>query len=229
VSARGVFISGTDTNCGKTCVGQALARDARAAGKRVRILKPVETGCEERHGSRVPADALALAEAAGDDRPMASLCPFRLSLPAAPEIAARQEGVRIELEPLLQAFEATAADADLVLVEGAGGLLVPLAPGLDMAGLAEALGLPILVVARASLGTINHTRLTLEALRSRGLALCGVVFSHTEADLSAADRANLDLLLEDLPAPFRLELAHGSKSLGSDFDFAGFFDSLSER
>jgi len=216
---RGLFVTGTDTGCGKTSVACALARTARAAGLRVRVLKPVETGCEERAGERVAADARALAEAAGDAREPDALCPYRLTLAAAPEIAARREGVRIDPERLDAAFAAAADpphDVDLLLVEGAGGLLVPIGDGLDMAGLAARWKLPLLVVARAALGTINHTLLTLEAARSRGSRVAGLVFSHTEPELSAADRENLDLLLADPPVAAWAELAHGQRTLDLD-------------
>jgi dethiobiotin synthetase len=193
----------------------------RATGRRVRVLKPIETGCAPH-----PADALALAEAAGDDAPLERLCPYRLALPAAPEAAARAEGVKLELEPIARALATARADADLVIVEGAGGLLVPIGPGLDMAGLALALELPVLVAARAALGTINHSLLTLEAARARGLRVAGLVVSHTAPDLPPADRRNLELLLERLPAPFLGELAHGAKRLPAGFDAAAFLSAL---
>ena len=213
-----VFVTGTDTGCGKTSVACALARSVRAAGKRVRVLKPIETGCER----GVPADALALAQAAGDDAPVERLCPYRLEIPAAPEVAARAERTAIELAPIEAALALARADADLVIVEGAGGLLVPISPRLDMAGLAGHLRLPILVATRAALGTINHTLLTLEAARARGLRVLGVVVSHTRADLSPADRRNLDLLLERLPVPFLGELPFGARQLPLGFDSAAF-------
>ena len=214
MTAPGVFVTGTDTGCGKTRVGCAVARAWRAAGRRVRVLKPVETGCERLGGGEpAPADARALAEAAGDDAPLDRLCPYRLELPAAPEVAARAAGVEIRLDRIAAALARAREDADCVLVEGAGGLLVPLAPGLDMAGLAAALDLPLLVVARAALGTINHTRLTLEAARARGLRVAGVAVSHTTPGLPGAERRNLDRLIEDLPAPFLGELPHGADSL----------------
>jgi len=213
-----VFVTGTDTGCGKTAVACALARSLRAAGRRVRVLKPIETGCER----GVPADALALARAAGDDAPLERLCPYRLALPAAPEVAARSVGLAIELAPIEAALARARTDADLVLVEGAGGLLVPITSALDMAGLAARLRLPILVVARAALGTINHTLLTLEAARARDLRVLGVVVSHTTAALTAAERRNLDLLIERLPVPLLAELPFGELELPAGFDGAAF-------
>lgn len=213
-----VFVTGTDTGCGKTAVACALARTVRATGRRVRVLKPIETGCE--HG--VPADARALAEAAGDDAPLERLCPYRLALPAAPEVAARAEGMSIDVARIEAALARARNDADLVIVEGAGGLLVPVTADLDMAGLARRLGLPLLVAARAALGTINHTLLTLEAAGARELRILGVVVSHTNPALAAADRRNLDLLLERLPVPFLGELPFDGKVLPASFDCAAF-------
>lgn len=209
-----VFVTGTDTGVGKTAVACAIARSARRAGLRVRALKPVETGCARGPGSTlVPADALALAAAAGDDAPLERLCPYRLELPAAPQIAAAAAGESLGLARIAEALAAARKDADLVLVEGAGGLLVPISPALDMAGLAAQLGLGLVIVARAALGTINHTLLTLEAARARGLRVLGVAISHTTAVHSDADRRNLDQLLARLPAPFLGELAHGASEL----------------
>ena len=213
-----IFVTGTDTGCGKTAVACALARSFRGAGQRVRILKPIETGCL----GGVPADALALAEAAGDDASVERLCPYRLGMPAAPEVAARAEGVAIALAPIEAALAHARADADLVIVEGAGGLLVPISPGLDMAGLANHLRLPVLVATRATLGTINHTLLTLEAARARDLRVVGVVVSHACAALSPADRRNLDLLIERLPVPLLAELGFGALHLPASFDATAF-------
>ncbi len=213
-----VFVTGTDTGCGKTAVASALARTLRAAGKRVRVLKPIETGCVD----GVPADALALAHAAGDAAPVERLCPYRFALPVAPEVAARAERVAIDLARIESALALARKVADLVIVEGAGGLLVPIAPGLDMAGLARRLRLPLVVAARAALGTINHTLLTLEAARARDLRVLGVVVSHSSAALSAADRRNLDLLLERLPVPLLGELGFGARLLPASFDAAAW-------
>jgi dethiobiotin synthetase len=210
---RAIFVSGTDTGCGKTAVATSLARAARERGLRVRVLKPVETGCASEGGDLVASDALKLARAAKDTRPLERICPYRFRMAAAPEIAARAERKAIDPERIDAAYQDAAARADLVLVEGAGGLLVPLAPGLDMAGLARRLGLPLLIVARAALGTLNHTKLSLEAARGRGLRVLGVLVSHTTPRLSAAERANLDLLLEQLSVPFLGELPFGCEKL----------------
>jgi dethiobiotin synthetase len=199
-----VFISGTDTDCGKTAVGVALATAARNSrpGFRVRVLKPIETGCVD----DVAEDARKLAAAAADDRPADAICPYRLKLPAAPSVAAEVEDEKLELEVIQRAYREAEKDADLLIVEGAGGLRVPILPGLDMVGLIRALDLPLLLVARAKLGTINHTLLSLEVARHEGIEVAGVVISHTTPDLSEADRQNLDALLGALNVPFLTEL-----------------------
>jgi len=179
---------------GKTVVACALLRGLRSRGLDAGGMKPIETGV----GPEGPRDAIALLAAAGGTDELASVCPQRFALPAAPTVAAAAEGRRVDLNMVWRAFASLAARHRCLVVEGAGGLLAPAAEGSSMADLAAELGLPLLVVARASLGTINHTRLTLEAATRRGLALAGVVISHGAALLPAADRANLAALRAEL-------------------------------
>jgi len=186
----GLFVTGTDTGVGKTVVACALVRALRARGLDAGAMKPAETGV----GPEGPLDALALAEAAGGADPLDDVCPQRFALPAAPTVAAAAEGRAVDRAAIRSAFARLRERRDLVVVEGAGGLLVPLAEGASMADLARELGLPVVVVARAALGTINHTLLTLEAAASRGLRLAGVVVSHAGGPLSEADAANLGAL-----------------------------------
>ena len=186
----GFFVTGTDTGVGKTFVACALARGLRGRGLDVGVMKPVETGV----GPDGPQDARALRAAAECSDALGEICPLALPLPAAPSVAAEGAGVGIALSWLRDRFRALAARHRWMIVEGAGGLLVPLSPEATMADLAGALGLPLLVVARGRLGTINHTRLTLEAATSRALSLAGVVVSHADGPLSAADSANLAAL-----------------------------------
>jgi dethiobiotin synthetase len=194
--ARGWFVTGTDTGVGKTVVACALARALRARGVDVGVMKPIETGVPPEG----PLDAIALREAAGAKDDLDLVCPQRFALPAAPTVAAAAEGRRVDLAAVREAFVRLAQRHEWLIVEGAGGLLAPAAEGIPMAGLAQGLGLPLLVVARARLGTINHTRLTLEAAASRGLALAGVVISHGGAALPGADLENLAELRAELGA-----------------------------
>lgn len=196
VRPRGLFVTGTDTGVGKTVVSCALARALRARGHDVGVMKPVETGVE----ASGPADALALRSAAGVEDPLEWICPERFALPAAPNVAAAAEGREVKLDAVRTAFARLAATHEVCLVEGAGGFLVPIRNGYAMADLARELGLPVLVVARAALGTINHTRLTLEAIEARALPLAGVVISHAGGPLSPADARNLEALKTELGA-----------------------------
>jgi dethiobiotin synthetase len=201
---RGLFVTGTDTGVGKTLVACALIRALRAEGVDAAGMKPVETGV----GEAGPLDALALRAAAGGADPLELVCPERLALAAAPAVAAAAAGRAVDLGSIRSAFERLTARHDCVIAEGAGGLLVPIAPGVEMTDLARELGLALLVVARARLGTINHTLLTLEVARGRGLSLAGVVASHAEGEISAADRRNLDHLREALGELWLGEVPH---------------------
>jgi dethiobiotin synthetase len=198
----GLFVTGTDTGVGKTLVACALARSLRAGGVDVGVMKPVETGV----GPEGPTDALALRAAAGSGDPIEDVCPAPFALPAAPAVAAQAEGRSVDLRRIHAAAMRLRARHDFLLVEGAGGLLVPLTAAASMADLAAELGFPLLVVARASLGTINHTLLTLEVAERRGLAIAGVVVSHATGALPAADATNLEALREALGRRLRAEI-----------------------
>jgi dethiobiotin synthetase len=188
--ARGFFVTGTDTGVGKTVVACALVRALRAEGIDIAAMKPAETGV----GEAGPLDAIALREAAGGTDDLADVCPLQFALPTAPNVAAQAEGSKVDLARVDRAFARIASRHAAVVVEGAGGLLVPTTDDETMADLASRLGLPLLLVARAALGTINHTRLCLDAIAARGLDCVGVVISHSDGRLSHADERNLDWL-----------------------------------
>lgn len=190
----GVFITGTDTSVGKTVVSCALARGLRAAGIDVGVMKPAETGVP----AAGPEDARALVRAAGVEDPLELVCPQQFAMPAAPSAAASAEARSVSLPAIERAFDTLATRHSFVLVEGAGGLLVPFDPETNMADLAMRLALPLVIVARASLGTINHTLLTLEACDARSLPVVGVVLSHATGTLSHADAHNLEVLRDAL-------------------------------
>jgi dethiobiotin synthetase len=173
---RGIFITGTDTGVGKTIVAATLARLLRMNGISVGVMKPVTSGCREVSGQLVSDDALLLCQAAGipcsDD-----VAPYRLREALAPAEAAKNDGVRIVFSAIMESYNRLAALYDFVIVEGAGGLMVPLSGGLLIADLARELELPLLVVARPGLGTINHTVLTCFAAQQLGLQVAGVVIN----------------------------------------------------
>ena len=190
---NGVFVTGTDTNVGKTYVACALDRRARARGYKVFAFKPVETGCTATAGGYLGADQELLAAAAGDWQtgPLRGL--YRFPLPAAPLVAAQQADSAIDLDLVERTAREGAArsGATWVLVEGAGGWRVPITADADMAALARRLQLPVLAVARAGLGTINHSLLTLEAIERDGLPVAALVLSRHETDDPAAAESNL--------------------------------------
>jgi dethiobiotin synthetase len=170
---RGVFVTGTGTEVGKTVVAAVIARELLAKGVRVAVFKPAVTGLAE---EREPDHAL-LRRAASSAQPDAEIAPYRYRPPVSPHLAAELAGERIEPGLLLKAAERAAADADALVCEGVGGLLVPLTLGYLVRDLALDLGLPLVIAASPGLGTINHTLLTLEAARSLGLEVAAVVFT----------------------------------------------------
>jgi dethiobiotin synthetase len=178
IKAKGAFVTGTDTGVGKTWVACRLAEALRRKGLRVGVLKPAESG--------QGGDAQKLKRASGCPLPLDVIRPYHFKLPLAPAVAAHLEGRRVSLPKIKAAYAALRDVSDVVLVEGAGGLLVPYGPGLNGAGLAKALGLPLLVVARAGLGTLNHSLLTLEAAQRRRLKVLGLLLN---GRVKAGDRS----------------------------------------
>lgn len=176
----GIFVAGTDTGVGKTLVAAGLVRLARNAGRQAVGIKPVETGCELREGHLEPEDGKVLWNASDRKFSLDQCCPFRFSLPAAPARAAKAEGRSLSLASLEEHIRAAFQTADFVIVEGAGGLMVPIEGRLMMIDLIERLGFPTILVARTRLGTINHTLLSVAALRNRNLPVLGIVLSCTE-------------------------------------------------
>jgi len=172
---RGLFVTATDTGVGKTEVTCALLRDARARGLDAVGMKPAQSGVVPGE----PSDAERLARASDGAEALEVVCPYSFAAPLAPAVAARVEGKEISFARIVDGARALAARHDAILVEGAGGLLVPLTDRETYADLAAVLGLPVLVVARAGLGTVNHTALTVEALRRRGLSVAGIVMNRT--------------------------------------------------
>lgn len=183
--AGGAFVTGTGTGVGKTVVVTALARAWAAAGLEVGALKPAQTGAEG------GADDMAFVRAAAGLPPGATRTPFVLGPPLAPAVAARLAGTTLAVEDVASAFEDLRTRCDAVVVEGAGGLLVPFDGHTTMAGLAVALGLPLVVVAAPGLGTLNHTALTVQAARAAGLEVVGIVVSGFPAEPGLAETTNL--------------------------------------
>jgi len=197
------FVTGTDTGVGKTFATALLTRALRASGRRTIALKPVCSGDR--------SDARILAAAAGGELAIDEVNPLWFALPLAPLVAARSENHTISVPALAAWFRKTSSGHDSVLVEGAGGWLTPLAPGTSIADLCAALGLPVVVVAANRLGCVNHTLLTVESIRSRGLRCLGIILNSASSDDSSA--ANHRLIGECTDIPVLAEIAHGQREL----------------
>jgi dethiobiotin synthetase len=176
---RGLFITGTDTGVGKTYVACRLIAALRDRGIRVGAYKPVVSGCVAGPVGPVWEDPARLQAALGGDVPIERIGPQRFQASLAPPVAARLEGREVDAVLLRSGIDWWRGRADAVVVEGAGGLLSPVTETESVADLAVSFAFPLVVVARVSLGTINHTLLTLEAARSRGLVVAGIVLNHS--------------------------------------------------
>jgi dethiobiotin synthetase len=183
----GLFITGTDTGVGKTIVTAAIATAFKVCGIDAGVMKPIATGLAENSTRLSDPDWLMSVTGVQDSSDL--IAPYRFLIPAAPLVAAAQTGRPIDPMRILEALQTLLPKHDCVVVEGIGGVLVPITPGLFVADLIKQLNLPALVVARTGLGSINHTLLTLECLRNRGVPLLGLIFNRpahpaTDADLS---------------------------------------------
>jgi dethiobiotin synthetase len=176
---RGIYVTGTDTEVGKTIVTRAIVRALVRRGLRVAALKPVESGAPEINGELVPEDAVALIESARSGAGVGDVCCYRFSDPVSPHLAAARVGATIEAPPIRALLERGGRDSDLVIAEGAGGLLVPLSDTLLYGDLIAATGYALLIVAPNVLGTINATLQTIEAARRRHIDVLGVVLNRT--------------------------------------------------
>jgi dethiobiotin synthetase len=183
--SRGVFVTGTDTGVGKTLVAAALARHLQSSGLDVGVMKPVETGVTD--PDRPGSDAALLQWAADCSDDPELIAPYRLRAPLAPALAAEEESVRIDLAHIVETARSLSKRHDYTIIEGAGGLMVPLAGGLLVADLVLHLGLPLLVVCRPGLGTINHTLLTVHAARTMGIPLAGFIINGMPQQPDAAE------------------------------------------
>ena len=181
-----ILVTGTDTGIGKTLVTSAIAACFHADGRSVGVFKPVETGCDEIRGRRIGKDCERLRAAAGDRQDPATVASYLLAEPAAPMVAAAAENVTIDTARIARDFAAVRAAHDVTLVEGAGGLMVPILDGVTYLDLAQQLTLPVLVVVGSRLGCINHALLTLGALAAADVDCVGFVVNCIDASTDGA-------------------------------------------
>ena len=197
---HGFYITGTDTGIGKTVASTALLHALRARGVQAVGMKPVASGCEWTDGHWRNEDALAL-QAASDPTPgYADLNPYALPLPLAPEIAAGEAGVEVEVGVIISAFHRLQALAGAIVVEGVGGWSAPLSATLDQVDLVRALRLPVVMVVGMRLGCINHARLTARAIIDDGCELVGWIANHVDPAMERQDE-NFAMLKARLRVP----------------------------
>lgn len=201
ISSLSVFVTGTDTEIGKTLVAAALVHCLARQGLTVAPMKPVAAGTVVSNGRRSNEDVDTLMSQANAKVPLELVVPYLFDPPIAPHIAARQQGITISSAPILSAFRQLSQLADAVVVEGAGGFCVPISETEDLADVAQALGLPVVLVVGMRLGCISHAVLTAQAIRARGLVLAGWVANTVDPDMSCVEE-NLLTLERRLPAPF---------------------------
>jgi dethiobiotin synthetase len=197
MTGRGIFVTGTDTAVGKTVVACGLARGFRAHGARVAVMKPVASGATHTPAGLRNADALALIEAAQATTPYALVNPYCFEPPISPHIAAKEAMIEVDIATIRRNFEALAADADWVVIEGAGGWFAPISERQTMADLVWALAVPALMVVGVRLGCLNHAQLTRLAIEARGVSFAGWIASGVDPAMArtAENLASLERLL----------------------------------
>ena len=200
MTAKGLFITGTDTEVGKTVVATALVRGLVAQGLRVAVMKPVASGSHHTPEGLRNEDALALIQASNAAAPYHRVNPYCFEPAISPHIAAEEAGIAVDLQHIRTSFDSLAAAAELVIVEGAGGWLAPLGPNTSMRDLARALDLPVILVVGVRLGCINHALLSKLAIESHGTTFAGWI-ANTVDPAMPRQKENLETLTRGLGAP----------------------------
>lgn len=206
---RGCFITGTDTEIGKTWFATALCRALRGRGQRVAVMKPVAAGAQSTAVGWRNEDALALIAASGVDWPYSSVNPYCLAPPISPHLAAAEAGVEIDLAFLARQARALGAQADYLVVEGAGGWRAPLGPNKSIAELAQVIDLPVVLVVGVRLGCLNHATLSWHAIIDSGLRAAGWVANRVDPHMLRADE-NVQSLTDLLGRPPLADLGFSS-------------------
>ncbi|HIE65333.1 MAG: dethiobiotin synthase [Nitrospira sp.] len=227
---RGVFIIGTDTGVGKTVVAGAIARILSSEGIDVGVMKPFESGCRQSGEGLIPGDAAYLKRSARSEDPLQLIAPYPFKEPLAPYAAAMRAKKKIDFSRILKAFDQLQKRHSFLVVEGVGGLMVPLTARKDLLSLVLLLELPVLLVARSGLGTLNHTLLTLGQGWAQGVSFTGLILNRTTPKKDLSEESNLEILKERIdlpimgPLPFLREkdsteknIEHSRKIFGRSF------------
>jgi dethiobiotin synthetase len=211
--AKGFFVTGTDTGVGKTIITAALIRAAHILGFKACGMKPIETGCTQKEfkvqGSKfkvkdtlIPSDGIFLRDIADTNESIDLITPVRFENPLAPLPAAEMEKTPVDLKLIKKAYSALSHRYDVVIVEGIGGLLVPIKKSFFVLDLAKYFGLPLIVVSRPGLGTINHTMLTVNYAKKEGLTVAGIIINYSRpSERTVAEKTNPDILKRISPIP----------------------------
>jgi dethiobiotin synthetase len=220
-SCSGLFVTGTDTEVGKTYVAALIARQLASQGRRVGVYKPVASGCSEEQGVLVSDDAQRLWEAAGRPGELERVCPQRFRAPLAPHLAAAAEGRTIDEDLLRSGVDYWRERSEVVIIEGAGGLMCPLGEDIYVADLVHDFGYPLLIVARNALGTVNHTLQTLitAAAFCEGLPIAGIVLNHTSATADPSVATNRAELVERAGPPVLAEVPWQAEQFDAAVDW----------
>jgi dethiobiotin synthetase len=197
---KSVFIAGTDTEVGKTFYSKLLLQSLNAQGLRTAAMKPLASGAVRHDGKLRNADALVLQQAASTSFPYELCNPYCFEAAIAPHLAARQVGIRIDLEVILQAHKKLQQQADVTVIEGVGGWLVPVDDKRTVADLIQTLGVPVILVVGMRLGCINHALLTADNIEQRGVPLLGWVANMMEPGMSHLDE-NIKSIAARIDAP----------------------------
>lgn len=192
---KGIFITGTDTGVGKTFIGLGFIKAMKEMGYSVCPMKPVETGCGLRKGGLIPHDTLKLLNASGVNESIDIINPYRFRKPLAPMVAAELEGVKIQKKRIISSYQYLLNKYEKIIVEGAGGIAVPVYKRYLYLDLIKELNLPVIIVSRPTLGTINHTLLTIDIARREGIDIIGVIINYAEPyKKGIAERTNPDVI-----------------------------------
>ncbi len=206
---KGLFISGTDTGIGKTIVVGSLARALNERGVHAGVMKPVASGSRTIDGKQTSEDADFLKRVSGVDDELDMINPYALTAPLAPSAAARMEKVVIDFEKIKRCYEKLSKEYELMLVEGVGGLLVPLNEKEMVADLIKFLNIPVLIVVGSKVGAINHTLLTITCVKTLGIEVAGIILNHAEPVSEDVIRSNREELINFTNIPILGEIPYG--------------------
>jgi dethiobiotin synthetase len=194
---KGLFITATDTGVGKTLIAGALAKILSQKGKTIGVFKPVATGCRKTTQGLVSEDAEFLAHCTSSELGIDIINPVKFAKPAAPFACEKAENQKVDFVKIAVAYNQICQKSDFVIVEGIGGIRVPITEDIDVLSLAKAFNLPVIIIARPNLGTINHTLLTIDAVRRSGLSLAGVIINgYDENTKDFAEKTNPAIIKE---------------------------------